>query len=175
MMKQKMATAIAVLAMLQANVAHAAETAPKCLSTVQAEALIMYLLPKAVDASRDRCAAVLPIDSALMAENSNRLEEYDAASESAWPQAREALAVISDDKVPAELDDRLVRPIADLIATTMIGDAINPRDCRVIDKIYGDLEPMPSRNLASLAVTIIQVSTKDDANTDIPICKAPET
>ncbi len=145
----------------------------QCLSVAQAEALVTYILPTAVQASRTKCAASLPVTTPLLKENSAQLAKYRAASESAWPQAKSAVSVLAGDKLPAEIDDALLRPIADAMFSQLIGQEIKPKDCGLIAKIYSDLEPMPSANLASLAITIVQAATKDDKKQNIPICKAP--
>ena len=167
-MKKILMTGLSIL-VLTHNASAQAVQVEQCLSVAQAEALVTYLLPTAVQASRSKCAATLPATAALMNKNSEQLAKYQAASESAWPQAKSAVSVLAGEKLPAEIDDALLRPIADAMFT----DGIKPKDYSLIDKIYGDLEPMPSSNLASLAITIVQASTKEGKKQDIPICKAP--
>lgn len=152
----------------------AAQAAPvgQCLNVAQAEALVTYLLPTAVQASRSKCAASLPATASLLKENSEQFAKYRAASERAWPKAKSAVAVLAGEKLPLEIDDALLRPIADAMFTQLIGKEIKLEDCSVIAKIYSDLEPMPSANLASLAITIVQAATKKDKKQNIPICKA---
>lgn len=169
---KKLALGSAIVAIMQGGIAQAQESKP-CLTVVQAQALITYLLPKAVDAGRSKCGATLSPTSRLMANNSEQLARYKAASEEAWPMARKAVDVMAGDRLPPETDDALVRPIADAMFTQMIGKEIKPKHCATIDKVYSDLSPMPSANIASLAVTIIQAATEGDKDQDIPICKAP--
>lgn len=169
-MFRMISTTVALLSLSHGAIVHAANK-EKCLNEEQAEALVTYLLPKAVEASRQQCATALPITASLLMENSEQLARYNAASETAWPQARAAVNVIAGGELPAELDDKLVRSISDAMFTQMISGEIKPDDCATIDKIYTDLEPMPSANLASLAVTILQAATKNDEKPDIPICK----
>jgi hypothetical protein len=171
-MKHNLAFGFALLGLSQSAVVHAAETG-NCLSVIQAEALVTYLLPKAVDTSRAKCSASLPATSPLMIENSEQLAKYRAASENAWPQAKSAVNRLAGDKLPPDMDDALLRPIADAMFTQLISQEIKSKDCAVIGKIYGDLEPMPTTNLASLAITIVQASSKEGKKQDIPICKAP--
>jgi hypothetical protein len=171
-MKKILMTGLSILGLTH-NASAQAVQVEQCLSVAQAEALVTYLLPTAVQASRSKCAATLPATAALMNKNSEQLAKYQAASESAWPQAKSAVSVLAGEKLPAEMDDALLRPIADAMFTQLITDGIKPKDCSLIDKIYGDLEPMPSSNLASLAITIVQASTKEGKKQDIPICKAP--
>ena len=171
-MKSNLALALAVFGLGQPAIAQSADPV-KCLTIPQAEALVTYLLPKAVDASRAKCSASLPATSPLMIDNSRRLAQYRAASESAWPQAKRAVSLLAGEALPPEIEDALLRPIADAMFSQLIGQGIKPKDCVMIDKIYADLEPMPSRNLASLAITIVQATAKDDRKPGIPICKAP--
>lgn len=168
----KLILGTAVIAMVQSGIAQAQEP-QKCIPPVQAEALITYILPKAVKAAQSKCELTLPSRSALMQEQSERMIEYQEASEAAWPNAKAAVGVIAGDKFPGELDDALIRPLADAIFTGLIAEEIKPKDCGLIDKIYGDLAPMPSSNIASLTVTIIQAATKNDEKKDLPICNAP--
>jgi len=171
-MMSKITLGLAIMGLSQSAVAQSTQAA-NCLSVVQAEALVTYLLPKAVDASRTKCATSLPVTSPLMIRNSDRLAKYRAASESAWPQAKNAVNVLAGAKLPPDMDDALLRPIADAMFTQLISQEIKPKDCATIGKIYGDLEPMPSANLASLAITIVQATAKDGEKQDIPICKTP--
>ena len=163
---------LALIGLTQSAVAQSAEP-PKCLSVMQAEALVTYLLPKAVDASRTKCSASLPTTAALMIENSEQLAKYRAASENAWPQAKSAVSVLAGEKLPPEIGDALLRPIAEAMFTQLIGEEIKPKDCALIDKIYTDIKPMPSANLASLTITIVQATSRDSKTRDIPICKTP--
>lgn len=171
-MKKNYMVGLAIFALTHSAAAQAVQV-EKCLSVAQAEALVTYLLPTAVQASRSKCAASLPATASLLRENSQQLAKYRAASEGAWPQARSAVSVLAGEKLPPEIDDTLLRPIADAMFTQLIGEEIKPKDCSLIAKIYSDLEPMPSSNLASLAISIVQAATKNDEKQDIPICKAP--
>ena len=161
---------LALFALTHSMAAQATQV-EKCLSVAQAEALVTYLLPTAVQASRSKCAASLPVTAPLLRKNSEQLAKYRAASEGAWPQAKSAVTVLAGEKLPPEIDDALLRPIADAMFTKLIGEEIKPKDCTLIAKIYNDLEPMPSSNLASLAISIVQAAKKDDTKQDIPICK----
>ena len=169
---RKFALGAAVISLAHAGAVQAAES-ENCLTVAEAEALVTYLLPKAVEASRDRCANSLPASAPLLMENSEQLARYNAASAAAWPAARDAVGVIAGNDFPAELDDEILRPIADAMFSQMIGEEIKPKDCALIDKIYSDLEPMPTANLASLTITIVREATKGDKKQDIPICKGP--
>lgn len=168
----KLILGTAIFGMVQSGIAQAQEP-KKCIPPVQAEALITYMLPKAVKAAQSKCGLALPSRSALMQEQSERLIEYQKASEKAWPNAKAAVSAIAGDKFPGELDDELIKPLADAIFIGLITEEIKPKDCGLIDKIYGDLAPMPSSNIASLTVTIIQAATKDEKKSNLPICKAP--
>jgi hypothetical protein len=171
-MKAKFALALALCGLGQSAMAQTVAP-PRCLNVKQAEALVTYLLPKAVDASRVKCSASLPATSPLMIQNSERLARYQAASETSWPQAKNAVKLLAGTNFPMEMDDALLRPIADALFTQLIGAEIKPKDCALIGKIYGDLAPMPSANLASLAVTVVQATAKEDRKQGIPICKIP--
>ncbi|MEH6700462.1 hypothetical protein [Parasphingorhabdus sp.] len=171
-MHKKLIAGLALSGLAQSVSAQTAPP-PKCLSIAQAEALVTYLLPSAVQASRDKCSASLPATAPLLKENSEQLAKYRAAAEGAWPQAKSAVTVMAGEKLPAGIDDTLLRPITDAMFTSLISEEIKPKDCNLIAKIYHDLEPMPSSNLASLAISIVQAASKDDKKQDIPICKAP--
>ncbi len=171
-MNKKYITGLAILGLAHSASAQATQAKP-CLSVGQAEALVTYFLPSAVLAGRDKCATTLPPTDPLLIENSERLAKYRAAAENAWPQAKIGFGVMAGDKLPAEIDDEILRFTADAMITQLISDEIKPKDCALIAKIYSDLAPMPSANLASLTITIVQAATKDDKKRDIPICKAP--
>lgn len=171
-MKRHYAAGLVLVGFAQAT-ALPAKQVENCLSVVQAEALVTYMLPTAVQAGRNKCAATLPPAASLFQRNSERLARYRAASETAWPQAKKAVAVLAGEKLPPGIDDALLRPIADAMITKLVGDEIKSKDCALIGKIYSDLEPMPPANLASLAVTLVQATTRNGQKRDIPICKTP--
>lgn len=171
-MNKRLIAALALAGLAYAPAAQAAQVG-QCLNAAQAEALVTYLLPTAVQASRTKCAASLPANTPLLKENSEQLAKYRVASDGAWSQAKKALVVLAGEKLPPEIDDALLRPIADAFLIQFIGQEIKPKDCSLIAKIYSDLEPMPSSNLASLAITLVQASEKDGKTRNIPICKSP--
>ena len=171
-MNKKHVAGLAFLALSQTVAAQAAET-EKCLSVGQAEALVTYLLPTAVQASRSKCAASLPATATLLKENSAQLAKYRTASEGAWPKAKAAVTALAGAQLPPDMDDSILRPIADALLTSLVDQQIKTRDCRLIAKIYQDIEPMPSANLASLTISIVQATRKDEGKQQIPICKAP--
>ena len=162
----------AMFVLMSSNIAQA-QTIEKCVQPDQAEALITYILPKAIEAAQTKCGSSLPARSALMENNSERLSQYRTASDAAWPKAREAVEIIGGEKLPGEIEDSLFKPLTDAIFSGMISAEIKPKVCSLIDKIYSDLAPMPSSNIASLTVTIIQAATKDGEKDSLPICKSP--
>ncbi|QJB68219.1 hypothetical protein [Parasphingorhabdus halotolerans] len=170
MMFHKIALGGALVGLISATTAQAT-TVQKCLTVPQAEGLVTYLLPTAVEATRTKCATTLPATAALLKPNSEQLAKYKAAAQTAWPKAKAAVGVLAGDQLPRGISDDFLRPMADAMFTQMIGSEIKPKDCAIIDKIYSSLEPMPSANLATLAIAIVQESIKEDKAQKIPICK----
>jgi hypothetical protein len=168
----KLALSGAALCMMNAAVVQAKQ-ANQCISVEQAEAMVMYLLPQAVDASQKQCANNLPATATLLQTDSEQLEAYKAAAETAWPSAKHAFVALVESEFLANAGDELLRPLANVMMSQLINKEIKAKDCKLIDKIYSDLAPLLSANIAGLAITIFQASSEDDTKPDIPICKDP--
>ena len=168
---RKLAMVASVLSLMHATGGQAQEKS-KCVRADEAKAMVSYLLPHAVDAARSKCSTTLSAEAALLQENSEQLAKYRAASENAWPDAKMAFQVMAGDKFPMDLDDAALKPFAGVLIAGMIQSEIKAKDCGLIDRIYTDLEPMPSANLASLVVNILIETMKNDKDTKLPICEA---
>lgn len=167
---KKLAMALAMTALVNGTALQAAEPAP-CIPPEQAEDLVTYLLPAALQAAGTKCAASLPATAAMLQTDSAQYAKYQHSAEQAWPGAKLVISVLAGDKFPKDLDLDSIRPMVDAMIPTMIAGEIKPGDCETIDQFYTLLEPLPSANLASLTVLIIQQATNDKLEDPLNICK----
>lgn len=170
---KKLAMALAMTALINGTALQAAETA-QCIPPEQAEDLVTYLLPAALDAAGTKCATNLPPSAAMLQTDSAQYAKYQHSAEQAWPGAKQVIGVLAGDKFPKDMDLEAVRPMIDAMIPTMIAGEIKPGDCETIDQFYTLLEPLPSANLAGLAVLIIQQATDKKEKDPLNICKMSE-
>jgi len=175
-MFQKISTAAALIAMLNATSLQAAE-AKQCMSAEAAESLITYVIPGALGAVRSKCADSLPTTAALLQINSVQMQRYEEDSRKAWPQASVAMGLIVGEDLPENIGMDAFRPFVDAMIPTMIAQEVKASDCPTIDKVYSLLEPMPTSNLAGLTVMLVQLGSNDDKEPGrkdpFNICKEP--
>lgn len=174
-MLRKISTTSAVIALLSATSAQAAE--PKqCIPAETAESLITYVLPGALGAVRTKCAGSLPASAALLQVDSERMLRYEADSQRAWPEASAALGLMVGQDLPENLEMDALRPFVGAMIPAMLAQEIKSTDCATIEKVYSLLEPMPTANLASLTVMLAQLgnSGNEEGRKDpFNICKIP--
>lgn len=173
-MLKKISTVSAVLALLNATALQAAE-AEQCMTPETAESLITYVLPVALDAARNKCASSLPATAALLQVDSAQMQRYVADSQDAWPKASTAIGLLVGQDLLENMEVNAFRPFIDAMIPAMLTKEIKEKDCPSIDKVYGLLEPMPTSNIASLTVMLVQLGNNDKEDgkkSSFNICKA---
>lgn len=151
------------------------QPAPRpCLTTAEAEALAIVALPDILRQTGVRCAAQLPANSVLRRADGPLLARYAAEADRAWPAARAALVKVTDPAVAGLLDSELARPLLSTLVTPQIVGRIALKDCRTIDRLVLQLEPLPPRNVAGVVVTALQHAAANrrpgDTTPQLPLC-----
>ncbi len=173
-MLRRISTVSAAMALLSATTLQAAET-EQCMPPETAESLITYVLPVALDAARTKCASSLPATAALLQVDSEQMQRYVADSQNAWPKASTAVRSLVGQDFPENIEADAFRPFIDAMIPAMLTKEIKEKDCPSIDKVYGLLEPMPTSNIASLTVMLVQLGNNDQDDgkkSAFNICKA---
>lgn len=173
-MLKKFASISAAIALLSGTTVQAAEPG-QCMSPETAESLITYVLPVALDAARNKCASSLPATAALLQTDSAQMQRYVEASQKAWPEAGTAIGLLVGQDLPENMDVEALRPFIDAMIPAMLTKEIKEKDCPSIDKVYKLLEPLPTSNIASLTVMLVQLGNNDKEGSEksaFNICKA---
>ncbi|GAA0481992.1 hypothetical protein GCM10009096_25320 [Parasphingorhabdus litoris] len=174
-MFKKLSAASAMIALITGTSLQAAE-AKQCIPAEQAESLITYVLPGALNAVRTKCSGSLPATATLLQVDSAQMQRYEADSQRAWPEASTAIGLLVGQDLPENMEMDAMRPFVDAMIPAMLAQEVKAKDCPTIDKVYGLLEPMPTANLAALTVMLAQLGSNDEKEgrkDPFNICKAP--
>jgi hypothetical protein len=179
MILRRLACSIAASSLaVVAATAQAAETTPAaCMSGTELRDLMLSFAPATFGGVRARCAAALPPNSPLQ-ENSAMMLRYKAAAQAAWPRGKAALLTLAPhgrDADTQKVADALTPDAIGALVIPQLIKAIDPGDCRDIDRIATLLEPLPSDNLGELVVWIVRFGQRKK-HTDMvgPIRLCPE-
>jgi len=164
-------------ALLAATLLQATPVAAQaCVTTPEAEALALVVLPEVIRHAGTVCAPRLPATSLVRRTESPLLARYDAAAETAWPTARGAIVKLSDPAMDALLQSSYARPLLVTLVAPMVVGRIALEDCGMIDRLVTQLEPLPPRNTAGVLVTALhylraeQAKGKPIAIPELPLC-----
>lgn len=169
---RRLAGVAAAMALALPGVANAA-----CLNHKEAENITLVALPEILRETGLVCAAKLPSTSLLKQANSPFLARYDAAADSAWPQARAAIVKLSNPAANALLGSAYARPLLTSLIVPLLVGRIAPADCGTIDTLVTQLAPLPPRNTASVVVTALTYLNGEKAKgkpidvPELPLCR----
>lgn len=167
---------------LLAVVASVALTTPAaaqpCLTSREAETITLVALPDLIRTTGEICAARLPSTSLVRRGSGPFLARYQAAADRAWPDARLAIAKLSQPEVALLLQSDYARPVLTALLVPLLVGRIAPADCPTIDRFATLVEPLPPRNTAGLVVTTLQFLKREKARgnsavtalPDLPVC-----
>ena len=174
-MLRKISAVSAMIALLSATSLKAAET-NQCIPAEKAESLITYILPGALGAVRTKCSNSLPSTSPLLQVDSVQMQKYKQDSQRAWPEASTAIRLLVGQDLPENMEVDALRPFVDAMIPAMLAQEIKSKDCPTINKVYGLLEPLPTKNLAGLTVMLAQLGGDNEGERKkgpFNICKPP--
>ncbi|MEA3054072.1 MAG: hypothetical protein QOG72_2975 [Sphingomonadales bacterium] len=161
-----------IAALLAATPAEPAQR--PCLSQAQIEDLTLFALPPLLEAAATKCAPVLPADAYLANGGRELARSLAAGSKDRWARASAALAVIAKDKFPSGLSESTARGLIHDLALNDLLKQTTPLQCGRINRAADLLSPLPSANLAGLAVMAVEIASEDGKAKQRPfVCPAP--
>lgn len=164
-------TAAALAALSLVATPAAAQGGLPCLSASDAQDVVAFVLPSAIDAAAAACAPTLPPGSFLT--GSTRISDrYRSESARAWPGAKRAFGRVSQDKLGSLLGDDTLRRMATDLVGKMVAGEIKPETCGAIDRLVAAMEPLPARSAAQLMVALLDISGKD-RKLPVQLCRPP--
>ena len=155
-----------------------ANAAPPCLTAREAETIALVALPDLIRETGRVCASALPASSLVRRSSGPFLAKYQTAADRAWPDARLAIAKLSDPAVALLLQSDYARPVLTALMVPLLVGRIATADCSTIDRFATLVEPLPPRNTAGLVVTTLQFLKREKAKgngavadlPDLPVC-----
>lgn len=162
------ALAASLIAGTTASVAQPA--AGPCLQPREAEDLVLFVLPALVDAMRRKCGPLLPAGATLTRSGSVIASRYRADSDAAWPSAKIAFGKISGGESLTFLSEELNRKIIEEASSAAIVADFKAKDCAMVDRFLGALEPLPARNVAQLVGLFLEIGA-DEGKSPMNICR----
>lgn len=155
-----------------------AAAAQSCLTAREAETIALVALPDLIQQTGQVCAATLPPTSLMRRGSGPFLVKYQSAADAAWPEARLAIAKLSDPSVAMLLQSDYARPVLTALLVPLLVGRIATADCPTIDRFATLVEPLPPRNTAGLVVTTLQLLKREKSRgngavaalPDLPVC-----
>lgn len=163
---------VALAASLAAgSMASAAQPAAvPCLEPREAEDLVLFVLPSLIEAMGRKCSPLLPASATLSRSGGAIAGRYRPESNAAWPRAKVAFGKISGGESLTFLSDELNRKIIEEASSAAIVADFKAKDCAVIDRFIGALEPLPARNVAQLVGLFLEIGG-DEGKSPMNICR----
>ncbi|SOB87866.1 hypothetical protein SAMN06297144_3004 [Sphingomonas guangdongensis] len=137
--------------------AASAQTA-SCLPVREAEALVLNLGPTLIDATVTTCTPALPAGAYLRRSGATLSARFARQNDASWPLAKEALRKIVGPSGASLLDSEIARSVVPAMVAPLVTQEIKAKDCPVIDRLLGQLDPLPAANTAALLVTVMQLA-----------------
>lgn len=164
----------ALIAALLACTAASAQAALPCIPAPEAAAVVSALAPDALRAVGTACATSLPPTALVRQTDGPLLDGYQAEADRAWPLAVGAIGRLLGPDAAQFTQSTMLRPMVATLLIPLIVAKVKPKDCAAVDRIVTLLAPLPPRNAAQLAVTLLQLSraAKPNARDPLTICPA---
>lgn len=157
--------------LIAASTASAAQpTAAPCLQPREAEDLVLFVLPSLVEALGRKCSPLLPASATLTRSGTALASRYRPDSNAAWPRAKMAFTKISGGDSLTFLSDELNRKIIEEASSAAIVADFKAKDCTMVDRFMGALEPLPARNVAQLVGLFLEIG-EGEGRSPMNICR----
>jgi len=163
-----------------------ADTAAKsCITREEAQDIVTFALPTAVQAVDGMCRKVMPPEGNFTATAEALVKQYQPSSDAAWPRTRATL-----NKLLAQGNDPAKNVLAGFLAsddptalrtfvTAMVaGKPIKLKACNAIGRVLPLIQPMPAQNMAGLFEFVIEAMTEEKEGkkpSPFTICPVPNS
>ena len=165
----------AAIATLAAGNAAAQTTAQRaCVTQAEAEAVMLFVAPDLIRQTGQRCAATLPATALIRRASSPLIAKFEAESDRAWPLAKAGIGKIAGPEASQLLESDFARPMVGTLVAPLVAGNIATSDCSTIERAANLLQPLPARNVASLAILFAQADAqRNPGKSGLPLCPVP--
>ena len=166
----KRSTLVAAALWLGMASASAQQAATPCITEAEGEALFQVMLPDVIREMGRVCVA-LPPRSFLRQPDAAFMARITAGVAPAMPAAQGGIRKLLGPQGAALADSPFAIPTARAIFVPLAARQIKPADCPGLDKIVGNLAPLPPRNLAAVFVALALLGGDEEKRGPrLPIC-----
>ncbi len=165
------------------SVSAAQAQADDCMPAKEAEALVLMIMPVAIEEMKKKCAAALPAESYLLRNGSSLAKRFEAPASARQSEAIAGFHWYSgwmfDDMTTAGLTAMMRSHFGDMIA-----DGIESADCGSMDRVLANLDALSPTNFAGALIAIMQIKTAASPSPegerisgalDMPVCPVSTT
>jgi hypothetical protein len=140
----------------------AAQTGSACLTDAEAQGLVQYALPHAIEQIGTTCGTTLPASAYLTRSGSELRTRYSTAATAVEPVAQLAFAKMIGVKPAdmAKLGKDGLRGILSLAISQAVAGKVKPADCVLLDAVLEQLAPLPPENMVRLIGIALRASDK---------------
>jgi hypothetical protein len=148
-----------------------AQAAPPCLTPEEAQGLMTYALPSVVLGLRKQCLASLPATAPLIQAGPLMAARYQPDADAAWPVAQVAIDKLVGMKLAGLAGPQATKGLIERVVGEGLTHQIKSADCSLIDRMVDTVQPLPTRNMAVLVTSIMELmSHKQDKPGPFNIC-----
>lgn len=154
-----------------------ANDARPCVGEQEAEALITFLLPTAIEEAQSQCAGALAPGAVLRTDGGRIADALRADADRAWPRVGATVRRMIGGMAQFLGPDALRQLTRDGFRE-QLARRIAPDDCRRADRLVAILSPLPAASLAQLGVFYLSTrQAQQDGLLRLPVrlCAAPAT
>jgi len=145
-----------------------------CLTSAEAEVMIISVLPEVIQDTGRICARALSTSALVRQTSGPFIDRYRAEANIAWPKAQLIFTRLAGADATGLLGSGLARPLLAALVTPAITRGIQPSDCPVIERILLVSQPLPPRNAAALFVAAVQLADSKRSQKErwmtLPLC-----
>ncbi len=151
--------------------ARAARTAAICLTSEEAEAAALMMLPGALKGLHSVCDSKLPADAYLRTTGSTLGQRFTDAAKGTEAAAGRAVARMMGMKTGSAPESMrgFFEPMSEMLVTGA-ADKLTPQFCARIDRALALLDPLPPRNFSGLVEMLIEVGAAQEKDPPFTIC-----
>lgn len=165
----KLATAMLVLSLPGTAFAQG----NSCIPRQDAEAAMLFALPRAMEAARQACGKTLPPDAFLNTGAEAYTARLKAEHPDSWRAVSTVMARFAGSDFPPGLTPETAAAFAGEMLTGIVSKDIKPETCPLVNQLASDFAAMPEDRLARATLTLVELTQKPSKKKNaVTLCPA---